>query len=96
MNVNGINGLGSVSNVGSIGSVTRNQGAKVAQKPLVRDEMELSTQNAVRTADSIAMTPNEIRVDLVNRVRAEIAAGTYYTDEKFDIAISRMFDSFAD
>ena len=35
-----------------------------------------------------------IRVDLVNRVRAEIAAGTYYSDEKFEKALDRLFASF--
>jgi anti-sigma28 factor (negative regulator of flagellin synthesis) len=32
----------------------------------------------------------KIRFDLVNRVRAEIAAGTYDTADKMDIAIERM------
>ena len=31
-----------------------------------------------------------IRFDLVNRVRAEIAAGTYDTPERMDIALERM------
>jgi anti-sigma28 factor (negative regulator of flagellin synthesis) len=32
----------------------------------------------------------KIRFDLVNRIKAEIAAGTYDTPEKMDIAIERM------
>ena len=32
----------------------------------------------------------KVRFDLVNRVRAEIAAGTYDTPEKMDIALERM------
>jgi anti-sigma28 factor (negative regulator of flagellin synthesis) len=32
----------------------------------------------------------KIRFDLVNRVKAEIAAGTYDTSEKMDIALDRM------
>jgi len=31
-----------------------------------------------------------IRFDLVNRIKAEIAAGTYDTPDKMDIAIERM------
>jgi hypothetical protein len=35
---------------------------------------------------------NDIRPDLVRRVRAEIAAGTYDTPEKWDLALSRFLD----
>ena len=51
--------------------------------------MSVTRETAVNTNANA-----DIRLDLVNRVRAEIAAGTYYTDEKFEIALSRMFDSF--
>jgi anti-sigma28 factor (negative regulator of flagellin synthesis) len=39
-------------------------------------------------------TPQEadIRHDLVARIRAEIAAGTYETPEKLSIALERMID----
>jgi anti-sigma28 factor (negative regulator of flagellin synthesis) len=41
-----------------------------------------------------AQTPQEadIRHDLVARIRAEIAAGTYETPEKLSIALERMID----
>jgi hypothetical protein len=32
----------------------------------------------------------DIRLDLVRRVRAEIAAGTYDTDDKWEIALGRL------
>jgi hypothetical protein len=34
----------------------------------------------------------EIRIDLVERVRAEIAAGTYETPDKWEEALDRLFD----
>ncbi len=34
----------------------------------------------------------EIRADLVARVRREIAAGTYDTPEKWDVALERLLD----
>jgi hypothetical protein len=34
----------------------------------------------------------EIRADLVERVRREIAAGTYDTPEKWDAALDRLLD----
>ena len=33
-----------------------------------------------------------VRTDLVNLIRGQIAAGTYDTPEKMDIALERMFD----
>jgi len=33
-----------------------------------------------------------IRQDVVNRVRAEIAAGTYETSAKLDVALDRLLD----
>ena len=34
------------------------------------------------------------RLDLINRIRSEIAAGTYDTPEKMDSALDRMLSSF--
>jgi negative regulator of flagellin synthesis FlgM len=34
----------------------------------------------------------DIRSDLVARIRAEIAAGTYETEEKLEIALERLLD----
>jgi negative regulator of flagellin synthesis FlgM len=36
-----------------------------------------------------------VRQDLVNRIRAEIAAGTYETPDKLDVALDRMLDELA-
>jgi len=37
-----------------------------------------------------------IRHDLVARIRSEIEAGTYETDEKLDIALGRMLDEMGE
>ena len=34
-----------------------------------------------------------MRMDLVNRIRKEIAAGTYDTQEKWEAALDRMLDT---
>ena len=55
----------------------------------VQDEVSLS--NAARQlADSSPQQNGEIRFDLVNRIRGEIAAGTYETPEKLDAALEKM------
>ena len=38
----------------------------------------------------------KVRRELVNRIKAEIAAGTYETPEKLDIAIARMLRELAE
>ena len=35
-----------------------------------------------------------MRMDLVDRIRKEIAAGTYDTQEKWEAALDRMLDTF--
>ncbi|MGI6402030.1 MAG: hypothetical protein ACOX0A_07970 [Thermoguttaceae bacterium] len=89
MNINGINGIRGVAPVRQTGATNKNSAAKnVVEK---KDVMDVEKQGAI---NSVSRDTGEIRLDLVNRVRAEIAAGTYYTDEKLEIALSRMFDSF--
>jgi hypothetical protein len=43
--------------------------------------------------DDRAVRPHPIRARLISRIRAEIAAGTYITAEKLDIALDRMIES---
>jgi hypothetical protein len=51
---------------------------------------EIDVQNARVEVRPTADAP--IRTELVKRVRQEIAAGTYDTAEKLEIALNRLFD----
>jgi negative regulator of flagellin synthesis FlgM len=52
------------------------------------DSVELSgVQNFLQ-----ALKVNDVRADKVADVKAQIAAGTYETDEKLDIAADRLLD----
>lgn len=42
-----------------------------------------------------AAEAGDVRQDLVNRIRSEIAAGTYETPDKLDVALDRMLDELA-
>lgn len=55
----------------------------------IRDEVEISELGQL--LDKVHELP-DIRADLVARIRAEIAAGTYETEEKLKIAIDRLLD----
>ena len=89
MNIHGINGTQGVAPIRQTGALHKNDAARRAANP--RDEMNVAV---TREAAVNTKANADIRLDLVNRVRAEIAAGTYYTDEKFEIALSRMFETF--
>lgn len=65
---------------------------RVAQPPkspnfAIQDELQIS-EAAQRLAD--AQQAGEIRWDRVRQIRAEIAAGTYETPEKLEIALRRL------
>ena len=68
------------NNAGSVGATTAR-----------KDSVSFS-EEALQLSD-LAKTNTEsprIRFDLVNRIKSEIAAGTYDTPEKMDIALERM------
>jgi negative regulator of flagellin synthesis FlgM len=55
--------------------------------PVDRVEISPAAEAAIQAAES-----GEVRQDLVNRIRAEIASGTYETQQKLDVAIDRLLD----
>ena len=85
-----------ISQIQSTQNVNRQQSAPAGlesakkQTPL-KDTVSFSDE-ALRLSD-LAQTKSEttrIRFDLVNRIKAEIASGTYDTPDKMDVAIERM------
>jgi negative regulator of flagellin synthesis FlgM len=71
----------------------RNQPAKEATAtPAGGDRLEISpaAEAAVKATET-----GGVRQDLVNRIRGEIAAGTYETPAKLDAALDRMLDEHA-
>ncbi|MDO4586918.1 MAG: flagellar biosynthesis anti-sigma factor FlgM [Planctomycetia bacterium] len=78
------------------GMLKRNVAAETKNNVPVKDEVEIST-TAQRLSETREMSSTlgqgEIRLDLINRVRSEIASGTYDTPEKMDIAMEKMFNS---
>jgi negative regulator of flagellin synthesis FlgM len=55
-----------------------------------RVEISPAAQAAVQASET-----GRVRQDLVNHLRAQIAAGTYETPAKLDAALERMFDEIA-
>ena len=96
MNIYGIHGTQGVAAPRRAEMLKRETGVETKSNVAQRDEMQISARQAeaAQGANAAAFNASEIRLDLVNRIRSEIAAGTYYSDEKFEIALGRMFDSF--
>lgn len=67
----------------------RGQSAGQASPDRAVDRVDISpaAEAAVQAAES-----GEMRHDLVNSVRAQIAAGTYETPDKLDAAVQRLLD----
>ena len=57
------------------------------------DKVELSR---AATFISQLLGKNEVRQDLVDRVRGEIAAGTYETPDKIDAAVDELLSDLAE
>lgn len=91
-----------ITNLSSIQSSSNIQG--LHRTPAEKDNMESARQTA-SLKDSVSFSDEalrlsgtaktntesaKIRFDLVNRIKAEINAGTYDTPEKMDTAMERM------
>jgi anti-sigma28 factor (negative regulator of flagellin synthesis) len=84
-------------NINPVGNGWQIQG--LANGPVMR---EISPQTHSRATDRLelsgnshllaALRSNEVRVDKVAVVKAQIEAGTYESSEKLDVAVDRMLD----
>lgn len=63
--------------------------APMAEPAAVSDTVEISA--AARLAAKVHDLP-EVRTELVQRVKTEIAAGTYETSERIDATIDRLME----
>ncbi len=70
-----------------------NRGGSVSQGDDVRLSREAQQLSQSETA-SQASAGSAPRLDLINSVRAQIAAGTYDTPEKMSVAFQRMLEGF--
>ena len=87
-----VHGPGGVDGIGRVPGTGPPKGAKGPVEPAASqpvDEVQISPE--ARLKSLLAQVP-EVRQDLIDRVKAEIEAGTYETDEKLNVALSRLLD----
>ncbi len=97
-----INKLSNVSGINQVNSVQRaktdDSNTQISQKQEIQpkqDVVDISSHEMASASDVTfsGTKVSEVRMDLVNRVRAEIAAGTYETPEKMEIAMDKLISS---
>ena len=103
MEINKLSNVSGVSRINSVHQTKMEEGAaSVSQKQEAAPKQDVvdvkTTQHSAPPSDVTfsGVKVNGIRTDLVNRVRAEIAAGTYETPEKMEIAIEKMLGDLFD
>lgn len=88
-NINGVHNAA----VPAVSQIAPASTASAATAPVqttaVQDTVEIST--VARLAAQIHDLP-PVRTEVVQRVKAELAAGTYETQDKIDVAIDRLMD----
>ncbi len=65
------------------------QSSSQVESPKIQDELNIS--DTARLVEQAKQAP-DIRQDRVQSIRAQIAAGTYETSGKLDVAVSRLLD----
>ena len=89
MNVDGIRAANPTRPVAS--AVQPNAAGPATSLKPGSDVVDIS--DAARLAAKVQQTP-EIRTDLVNSIKAEIAAGTYETPERIERAVDGLMEEF--
>ncbi len=86
-NVNGVPGAAGPKPVEPAGVIPPS--ANATPPPPISDVVEIS--EVAKLAAMVQQIP-DVRVDLVQRVKAEIAAGVYETPERLEIALNNLTD----
>ena len=88
-NINGVHNA-AVPAVSQIGpAAPASASTATSQTSAVHDTVEIST--VARLAAQVHELP-AVRTEVVQRVKSELAAGTYETQDKIDVAIDRLMD----
>jgi negative regulator of flagellin synthesis FlgM len=92
-----IQGLGHIHGPQQISAPHTARGPSATQAPELRDSINVDQLDISPEADMVSRTRDipDIRQERVDSIRQQIAAGTYDTNEKLDLALSRLLDEIA-
>ncbi len=92
MHIHGTSHVHGAHGVNAPHNTYRSNASQNASANQAVDRLDIS---AAAEAASMANEVNGVRQDLVDNIRAQIAAGTYDTPAKMDAALSRLLDELA-
>jgi negative regulator of flagellin synthesis FlgM len=90
MQIQGTNRIHSPQGINAPHFSTKSASSQSNGAPGKADRVEISP--AANAAIEAAESGSKVRSDLVNLIRSQIAAGTYDTPEKMEVAMERMLD----
>jgi len=93
MNTINLSNIQSAQSIQGLQRLSSGQGSAEPTRPTASQGDSISfSEEALRLSDAVKTNTDstKIRFDLVNRIKAEINAGTYDTPDKMDIALERM------
>ena len=88
MQINGPSHLHGAHSVSAPHSTRLAKPTQQVESSQITDELQIS--EAARMAEQAQSS--EVRTELVENIRAQIAQGTYETPEKLDVAVARLLD----
>lgn len=92
VNINPVSNVGPVSRTNT-GNAAKPTAAESPKSLASRDVIEFSpAAKEILAADEPAKTESSLRAERLAQIKAQIEAGTYDTDSKFDAAVERMLD----
>lgn len=88
-----VNGLGPVNGGQPVQRASQTNAAESAEtRPMVpQDELEISSASSAAASEVDLQA--EFRAQRIAQIQAEIAAGTYETQDKLDVAVDRLMES---
>ncbi|MCE5268089.1 MAG: flagellar biosynthesis anti-sigma factor FlgM [Planctomycetaceae bacterium] len=89
MHIYGPSQMHGPQSIGGPHGVRPNQPMTRPEAPQIADEVSIS--DAARLVEQVQQMP-DIREDRVEAVRRQIAAGTYETSDKLNVALERLLD----
>ena len=92
-----IQGLGQIHGPQHISAPHTSHAPSAPAAPAARDSLNVDQLDISPQADMVSRTRDipDIRQERVDTIRQQIAAGTYDSSEKLDIALSRLLDEMA-
>jgi negative regulator of flagellin synthesis FlgM len=89
--INGLGGNAPIQKTNTVKTTPTVSAPATASKPSATDKLELSGASHLLAA----LKTNDVRTDKVAAIRAQIANGTYETDDKIDGATDKLLDEIS-